>query len=226
MDSASRINPIAKRTWACSGSVRMEQPAERLTKSDQGTAHVPHSASPDGRHLLYSVMTGTLAPSLYTVTKGTAATLWAYSFPDGKSVQLAGITSPFPSGAVFSPDGRWDFWFTADGGTERRTRVFVQPFPLTGAVYEISVGTHPAWSADGHQNEVHARSPSTMGVVTVTARPTFAFSEAVTTNVKIIAAAAATSPRAYDIGKDGAMVGAVTAGKLDASGGRAEIRWY
>jgi hypothetical protein len=167
-------------------------------------------------------MIGTPAPSLYAVTKGTAATLWAYSFPDGKSVQLTGITSPYPIGAVFSPDGRW-IVYDANDGTERRTRVYVRPFPPTGSTYEIGVGNHPAWSADGRQI-ITPRSPSSMGVVTVTTQPTFTFSEAVATNVKIIAAAAPTSPRAYDIGKDGTIVGAVTAGTLDASGGRAEIR--
>jgi len=55
--------------------------------------------------------------------------------------------------STFSPDGRWFAYITgsASGGTG--FQVFVQPFPPTGAQYQITTdgGTNPVWSHDGKQ---------------------------------------------------------------------------
>ncbi len=69
--------------------------AERLTKPEPGTSHVPESWSPNGDSFLFSV------------TKGSDVSLWTYSLHDRKATPFGEVHSSNPSGAVFSPDGRW-----------------------------------------------------------------------------------------------------------------------
>lgn len=56
------------------------------------------------------------------------------------------VASGEPTGAVFSPDGRWVAYHVElfDGGITGG--VFVQPFPATGAVYQA-----PRVNRDFHQ---------------------------------------------------------------------------
>ena len=142
--------------------------AERLTKPDKDTAHVPESWSPDGKTLLFSVAKG----SSYTVEA---------LFLEDKNVQkvtpVGGIQSPFPPAATFSPDGRWVAYTATAPGTSF-TFLFVQPFPTTGATYQISGGFHPMWSPDGKELFFSTGSRGGGGqfvAVSVTTRPTFAF---------------------------------------------------
>ena len=58
--------------------------AERLTKPDKDTAHVPESWSPDGKTLLFSV------------AKGSSYAVAALSLPDKTVTPVDGIQSPFP----------------------------------------------------------------------------------------------------------------------------------
>src|SRR5262245_20324718 len=50
-----------------------------------------------------------------------------------------------------SPDGKWLAYASTEIGNRRE--IFVQPFPPTGAKYQISTegGTTPLWSPDGTQ---------------------------------------------------------------------------
>jgi hypothetical protein len=54
--------------------------------------------------------------------------------------------------------------------------LFVQPFPATGAKYQISktVGIHPTWSPDGKEL-FYGAGPGQFVAVSVTTRPTFTF---------------------------------------------------
>jgi Tol biopolymer transport system component len=54
--------------------------------------------------------------------------------------------------------------------------VFVQPFPATGAKYQISktFGIHPTWSPDGKEL-FYSSAPAQFVAVSVTTRPTFTF---------------------------------------------------
>ena len=54
--------------------------------------------------------------------------------------------------------------------------LFVQPFPTTGATYQISKtsGVHPTWSPDGKEL-FYSRGPDRFVAVSVTTRPTFTF---------------------------------------------------
>jgi len=70
--------------------------AERLTKPESGTAHIPESWSRDGRTLLYSI------------SKGQDFELWGLSLPEKKSFRFGDVRSSLdPTSATFSPDGRW-----------------------------------------------------------------------------------------------------------------------
>ena len=52
--------------------------------------------------------------------------------------------------ARFSPDGRWLAYMSDESG---RFEVYVQPFPFTGAKYQVSPngGSQPVWRRDGRE---------------------------------------------------------------------------
>ena len=110
--------------------------AERLTKPETGTSHAPESFSPAGAHLLFSATTG---PN---------TSLWTLSLADRTAAPFGGVQSAEPTNAVFSHDGRWVAYSSTEGGR----RILVQPFPATGAKYEVSAESmYPQWSADGSE---------------------------------------------------------------------------
>ena len=96
--------------------------AERLTKPEQGTSHVSESWSPDGKRFLFAA------------TKDSNVSLWAYSFEDKKAMPLGDVRSRNPISSVFSPDGRWVAYYSNEMGGDA---IYVQPFPTTGAKYQI-----------------------------------------------------------------------------------------
>jgi serine/threonine-protein kinase len=122
--------------------------AELLTKLEQNSGVLqPESWSP----------VGTL---LFTANAGGPSSIWMLSSGAGqKPTQLI----PKPSTiSIFSPDGRWVVYESNFSG---RWEVFVQPFPPTGAMHQISTagGHYPIWSPDGKQlfyatDEVGGRS--------------------------------------------------------------------
>src|SRR5207244_1144672 len=96
--------------------------AERLTKPDQGTSHVPESWSPKDDRFSFSVV------------KGASASLWTFSVKDKKAAPFCEVRSSSPLNSEFSPDGRW----VAYTLRENFATIYVQPFPATGAKYQIS----------------------------------------------------------------------------------------
>ncbi len=180
--------------------------AERLTKADAGTSHVPES---------WSSANGVI---LYTVTKGTTVSLWMLSTRDGKRAPFGGVQSLTPTGAVFSPDGRWVAYATMEAGSTFST-VYVQPFPPTGATYQVSRdddGHHPVWSRDGKEL-FYVPGPGRLASATVTTQPSFAI-----TPPTLLPPAGLQGPprvlRNYDVMPDGArFVGITAAGDEDQS---------
>ena len=69
--------------------------AERLTKPASGEEHIPDDCSSDGDTCLFTVLAG-----------GTYS-LWSLSLRDRRTAPVAGVVFSAPSGARFSPDGRW-----------------------------------------------------------------------------------------------------------------------
>jgi Tol biopolymer transport system component len=99
----------------------------------------PETWSPDGRFVVYT-----------EVDPSSRANLWV--------VPRTGDAKPFPllataaaeSGARFSPDGRFLAYSSDESGREE---VFVQPFPATGAKWQVSAagGLEAAWRGDGRE---------------------------------------------------------------------------
>jgi serine/threonine-protein kinase len=179
--------------------------AERLTKPEKDTAHVPESWSPDGKTLLFSV------------AKGSSYSLAAFSLPDKKETPFGGIQSRNPPAATFSPDGRW-VAYSAGESIAQGGSLFVQPFPTTGAKYQVSEtgGIHPMWSLDGKEL-FYGAGVGQFVAVSVTTRPTFTFGNPVPLPPRFFDSGAGFE-RNSDITLDGKrFIGVVPAGQNAAA---------
>ncbi len=186
--------------------------AERLTRPDQGASHVPDAWSPTGDRLLFDVV------------RGSAVSLWTFSRQDRAVAPLdtgrASYTNP--TGAVFSPDGRWVAYSLGSGtasgsSTADAAAVYVQPFPPTGATYQVfskEPAHHPLWSTDGKEL-LYVGLPGTLWAVSVATQPTFAFGNA-TPVPRTFPMASPVTPRTFDITPDGKIVGLIAAGQTAA----------
>jgi len=110
---------------------------ERLTRPEGKLSHIPNSWSRDGAFLLFDE------------TDGTKTSLMVLTAADG-TIEPFGVSSSRPTTAQFSPDGRWIAYATSE---DQLQAVFVQPFPATGARFQVSSsaedGHHQVWSPDG-----------------------------------------------------------------------------
>ena len=110
---------------------------ERLTTAPEGTSHEPEAWSPSGEHLLFRV------------ARGPRYSLWGYSLKTRQAMPFGDVESPIPPNAAFSKDGRWVAYTSRDAD---KFLIFVQPFPPTGAKYQVNEGgIFPVWSPDGHE---------------------------------------------------------------------------
>jgi eukaryotic-like serine/threonine-protein kinase len=174
--------------------------ADRLTRADAGTSHVPESWSPEGKTLLF------------TVVKGTDFSLWSLSLPEQKIQPFGGVRSTKLVNAAFSPDGRWVAYGSDETGTDA---VYVQPFPATQSKYQISsgdVGHHALWSRDGKQL-FYIPGPTRFSSVTVATQSGFAFSPPVAVPRRFSIGNAQANPRNHDVAPDGRFLGIVPAGE-------------
>ena len=177
--------------------------AERLTTAAPGVYHSPESWSPDSAHLLFSA------------TTGSDIVLWSLSLADKKVAAVGGIRSSEPTNATFSPDGRWLAYTTTEGGGRR---ILVQPFPATGAKYEISPSgassIYPLWSSDGKElfwiGGVGA-GPASINAVSVTTRTGFAVGNPVAVPNRL-AVIGPSVQRTLDITPAGKFIGIVAPG--------------
>lgn len=119
----------------------------------------PFSVHRDGRTLAY-------------VQLGVSGSLDIYTLAiDGGGVAEPLLDTEFSeSFPAFSPDGRW-LAYTSDETGERE--VFVRPYPLTTAKYQISEhgGTKPLWSRTG--DELFYRSETLLWSVPIKTEPAF-----------------------------------------------------
>ena len=81
--------------------------------------------------------------------------------------------------------------------------IYVQPFPTTGAKYQISIniGRAPAWSPDGKQLFYHHTPANQLVAVDIRTTPSFAFENP--TPLPIEGTIHPVSARNYDITPDG-----------------------
>ena len=201
--------------------------AERLTKPAKDVAHVPQSASPDGKLLLVDQTkdAGRPASNLGLLTDAKTS-LEVFAFMD-KSLKPFGVVSALSTNAVFSPDGRWVAYSTREAGRQQGT-TFVQPIPATGAKFQISTNTedghHPVWSSDGKELFYTPGGGQRLIGVTVTASQGFAFAPAPPVVRPFINHSGA-SERPFDAAHDGKrFLGLIPAGADSAAPARTEMR--
>ena len=120
-----------------------------------GTAEVLVKPNPEQQ-----LQSGYVAESVYGTTlafraRGNGADIWQLSL-DGDHTPKPLISLPAnQQGAAISPDGHWIAYSSDETG---RLEVFVQPFPPTGAKYQVTTNNPnqafiavpgPLWSPDG-----------------------------------------------------------------------------
>ena len=110
--------------------------AERLTMPGKDESHIPDSVSSDGNWLTF------------TVVKGEVSEVWRLSLKTRKAEPLIVVPKARVAQSVLSPNGRWiAYQSTIMSGTD----IFVEPFPPTGAKYQVPStfdNHHPIWAPD------------------------------------------------------------------------------
>ena len=187
--------------------------AERLTTTDRNSGDTPEASSPDGNTLTFfrGVATGGV---------------WALS-PTGDRKPKVLVDTPLNKTAalnsVFSPDGRW---FAYESGESSRSEVYVQPFPPTGAKYQVTTSgsTNPLWSPDGKQLFVVDNNGSRFNLDTfdIRTQPSFAVGNRAPLPIDGFQQRGGT--RAYDITPDGEQFLVMIPPSETASGARASLQ--
>ena len=158
--------------------------------------------------------------------------LWILSLADKTPTAFANVTSRGPIGSVFSPDGKWlAYGITTDGAIADANRgVFVQPFPATGAVYQVPrqlVDFHPVWSATGGElvftAAATARQMAAVGFATATAGGV-TFGTPARFPASVTGDRPTNQPRAWDILPDGRFIGIVSSAEDAPRSSYSEIR--
>ena len=179
--------------------------SERVTATASGTQHTPESVTPDGRRLLYSV------------SDGKDVSLWSVDWGGAAPQRVGTMSSASAFNSQVSPDGRWLTYATRRGSMN--SVVFVEPFPTTGAKYQVSRtsedGHHPIWSPDGSRL-YYIPAPGNLFAVGVTygSTPIFSASSRVPRGFSI--GNAPPDVRSHDLSHDGTrIVGLVRPGAGD-----------
>ncbi len=176
--------------------------AERLTTPAAGESHIPESWHRDGDVLLFSI------------AKGPDYSLWTYSVPDKRTAPFGDVLATIPTDGVFSPDGKWVAY---SSGTFAQATIFIQPYPATGAKYQLprkagsGVPHHPLWAP--HGTLVFNQRPGDLDVVAVSTSPTPSFGTG-TSGPRKFGTGPPSVRRAFDIMPDGRLVGLVGPGEL------------
>jgi serine/threonine-protein kinase len=184
--------------------------AERLTTAEPRTLHVPESASRDGRYLLFAR------------SSENSITSWVYSFADRKATQFPDVQSASVPSAAFSPDGRWVAYSSTDNAVSA-LRIYVQPFPPTGAKYEIGGGIHPLWSSDGTELFFTAVIAGNLAAVRISTRPSFSIGKPALF-VRGTRDGGPQFERPFDIGPDGRFIGVLDVVESGAAADAALVR--
>jgi eukaryotic-like serine/threonine-protein kinase len=186
-------------------------PAERLTKADAGTSHVPDAWSPKNEQLLFDVHAAA------------GHSLAMLSLRERKWVPFDGVRSAsIAPVADFSPDGRWVAY---QSGEVPSTRIFMQSASASGQAFPVANGRNPRFSLDGKQ--VYYTVADRMFAVDVRMEPSFSVSNPVVVNQNTATGGVRTSqarrlpggsaddiptavlPRSWDRTLDGRFIGII-----------------
>ena len=119
-------------------------------------------------------------------------------FKTREITSFGGVESVDLPGSAFSPDGRWVAYTVREGATPA---IYVQPFPATGAKYQIAPSTiHPVWTRDG--KEIIGMTRGRPIAVGVTTQPRFELRGAVEFPRTFLDGGGATV-RSFDVMPDG-----------------------
>lgn len=174
-------------------------PAEQLTTPARGITHTPESWSPNGTTLLFSE------------AKDTVFSSWILSLADKRVEPLPGVKGTLFPSVMFAPDGQWVLHRSTEAGT---IAVHVQPFPATGAKYEIANGGQPAWSRDG--KEIFFIAGGQLSVVSIATRPSVTFGNRSVVPAQGLQFTSSLGPRAFDVTPDGRILGLLAAEQAQA----------
>jgi len=113
-------------------------PAERLITSERH--QYPMSWSPDGRHLIFAAVNPKTGFDLHVLT---------FDGPQ-HTVKPLKVTDAEELYGLLSPDGRWLMYTSNESG---RSDVYLEPFPATGARWQVSVEESfgAGWSPAGDE---------------------------------------------------------------------------
>jgi serine/threonine-protein kinase len=187
---------------------------ERLTKAETGTTHIPDSWSPTSDVFLFSI------------TRNDTTTLWLHTLSSRASERFGDVQSVGNLvNATFSPDGKWVAYSTGEQRTTSENYVFVQPFPATGARYQISQtgenGHHAMWSRD-QKALYYVPTVGQFVMRSITTTPSFAFGNPVSVP-RSFPVAPPVTPRTFDITDDGRVIGVITRDSASTSGQTATV---
>jgi Tol biopolymer transport system component len=136
--------------------------------------------------------------------------LWTLSFRDRRIERFGTVESPWYINATFAPNGRWVAYAAGAGSA---SRVYVEPFPFTGARYVVAnePARDPFWSPDG-QELFYAPGLDRFQVVTFSTQPTVTFGNAVPVPRGGVLQAQ-NFRRMYDLSPDGRRILGIIAGQ-------------
>ncbi len=129
--------------WALVGKAIADATKERVLLTPDNAPFraslFVNDVSSDGTRLLFQRARASLGPTdLWTMDIATSA---VSAFTETGAIEIDG---------TFSPDGKWVAYSSTEG---QRSNVYVQPYPPTGAIFQISPdsGFKPVWRRDGKE---------------------------------------------------------------------------
>jgi eukaryotic-like serine/threonine-protein kinase len=182
------------------------QPAERLWRADDPTVQpIPEEWTPDAKTLLFSII-----PPF-------DSRIMAFS-TDGRKTQPA-LSPGLPARhSSLSPDGKWIAYSSPEVGN--RAEIFVQPYPPTGAKYQISTdgGRTPLWAPNGQRLYYWANFKQELVAVDIQTQLTFTIGNRTVVPIQGVYAPGFLGVRNYDVTPDGKQFVVITLPETRPSG--------
>ena len=175
------------------------RPAERLWKTNEPTVQpLPEAWSPDGKTLLFTAVIPPLD-----------SRIMAFSI-DGRQPQPA-LSPDLPARqSSLSRDGKWIAYSSSEIGN--RGEIFVQPYPPTGAKYQISTegGRTPLWAPNGQRLYYWANLKQQFVAVEIQTQPTFTIGNRTVVPIEGFYSPGYLGERNYDVSPDGKQFVVIT----------------